>query len=255
DHRRAACAQRDRRRARRRQRPPGSSKAGQPGGGGMTIGSLLAADLVIAVLAAAGWLGGGAASAARRRSLALGLGAFAALATLARTITITALAHAGWWFAAEKILIAAPLSLAAVVVAGPQLLRPPGDIRSVAVPLPFGGYAETSALLVTVLHGYPTSAGAGLLAVAGVVAATAVSWRVLGQRPFPPVSRAALVVVVAALVAGIGLAAPPGAAPGVPHDHEYRDARTVGEPIRRVTLTAGTRTAGGEGRGVTELQV
>ena len=120
----------------------------------MTTGSLLAADLVIAVLAAAGWLGGGAAAAARRRPLALGLAAFALLATLARAITITALARAGWWFAAEKILIAAPLSLAAVVVAGPRLLRPPGDIRSVAVPLLFAGYAETSALLVTVLHGY-----------------------------------------------------------------------------------------------------
>jgi hypothetical protein len=75
----------------------------------------------------------------------------------------------------DKILIAAPLSLAAVVVAGPRLLRPPGDIRSVAVPLLFAGYAETSALLATVLHGYPTSAGAGLLAVAGVVAATAIT--------------------------------------------------------------------------------
>jgi hypothetical protein len=83
---------------------------------------------------------------------------------------------------------------------------------------------------VTVLHGYPASAGAGLLAVAGVVAATAVSWRVLGPRPPRTVSRAALVVAVAALVAGTGLAAAAGAAPGVPHHHEYRDARTVGEP-------------------------
>ena len=140
----------------------------------MTTGSLLAADLVIAVLAAAGWLGGGAASAARRRPLAVGLAAFALLLTLARTITITALARTGWWFAADKILIAAPLSIAAVVVAGPRLLRPPGDIRSVAVPLLFAGYAETSTMLVTVLHGYPASAGAGLLAVAGVAAATAV---------------------------------------------------------------------------------
>jgi hypothetical protein len=170
----------------------------------MTTGSLLTADLVIAVLAAAGWLGGGAASAARRRSLALGLAAFAVLATLARTITIATLARAGWWFAAEKILIAAPLSLAAVVVAGSQLLRARRDIRSVAVLLFFAGYAETSALLVTVLHGYPASAGVGLLAVAGVVAATAVSSRVLGQRPFPPVSRAALVVVVTALVPASG---------------------------------------------------
>ncbi|MER5336616.1 multicopper oxidase family protein [Micromonospora sp. NPDC002717] len=216
----------------------------------MTTGSLLAADLVIAVLAAAGWLGGGAASAARRRPLALGLAAFALLATLARAITITALARAGWWFAAEKVLVAAPLSLAAVVVAGPRLLRAPGDIRSVAVPLLFAGYAGSGGLLVTVLHGYPASAGVGLLAVAGVVAATAVTWRALGARPSPTVSRVALAVAVAALVTGTGLAVTPDAAPGVPHDHRYRDAPTAGEPTRRFTLTAGTATVSVSGRDV-----
>ncbi|MFG2058781.1 multicopper oxidase family protein [Micromonospora sp. NPDC048930] len=216
----------------------------------MTTGSLLAADLVIAVLAAAGWLGGGAASAARRRPLALGLAAFALLATFARAVTIIALARAGWWFAAEKVLIAAPLSLAAVVVAGPRLLRAPRDIRSVAVPLLFAGYAETSALLVTVLHGYPASAGAGLLALAGVLAATAVSWRALGARPSGTMSRAAVAVALAALVTGTGLAVSPGAAPAVPHDHRYGDAPDVGEPTRRFTLTAGTATVRVSGRDV-----
>ncbi|MEU3454658.1 multicopper oxidase family protein [Micromonospora sp. NPDC006766] len=216
----------------------------------MTVGSLVVADLLIAVLAAAGWLGGGAASAARRRRLALGLAAFALLATVARAITITALARAGWWFAAEKILIAAPLSLAAVVVAGSRLLRAPADIRSAAVSLLFAGYAQSAALLVTVLHGYPASAGVGLLAVAGVVAATAVSWRALGARPSRSVSRAALVVAVAALLTGTGLAAAPGAAPAVRHDHRPGDARAVGEPTRRVTLTAGTATVRVRGRDV-----
>ncbi|MET7709873.1 multicopper oxidase family protein [Micromonospora sp. NPDC005413] len=216
----------------------------------MTVGSLLTADLVITALAVAGWLGGGAASAAGRRPLALGLAAFALLATLARAVTITALARAGWWFAAEKVLVAAPLSLAAVVVAGPRLLRARGDIRSVAVPLLFAGYAVSGGLLVTVLHGYPASAGVGLLAVAGVVAATALTWRVLGRRPSRTVSRAALVVAVAALVTGTGLTAAPGAALGVPHDHEYPDARAVGEPTRRFTLTAGTATVSVSGRDV-----
>ncbi|MET7749789.1 multicopper oxidase family protein [Micromonospora sp. NPDC005367] len=216
----------------------------------MTSGSLIAADLVIAVLAAAGWLGGGATAAARRRPLALGLATFALVASLARAITIVALARAGWWFAAEKVLIAAPLSLAAVVVAGPRLLRAPSDIRAVAVPLLFAGYAESSALLVTVLHGYPASAGAGLLAVAAVAAATAVTWRVLGPRPSGTVSRTVLAVGVAALVTGTGLAVAPNPASGVPHDHDYRDTRTVGEPTRRVTLTAGTATVNVSGRAV-----
>lgn len=217
----------------------------------MTTGSLIAADLVIAVLAAAGWLGGGAASAARRRLLALGLAAFALLATLSRAITITALAHAGWWFAAEKILIAAPLSLAAVVVAGPRLLRPPGDIRSVAVPLLFAGYAVSGALLVTVLDGYPASAGAGLLAVAGVVAATAVTWRAFAPRPSRTMPRAALVVAVAALMAGAGLVAAPASAPGAPHEHTYSDGQIEGEPTRRFALTAGTARVSVSGRDVT----
>ncbi|RAN98394.1 Nitrite reductase (NO-forming) [Micromonospora saelicesensis] len=216
----------------------------------MTTGSLLVADLVIAVLAAATWLGGGAASAARRRPLALGLAAVALLATLARAITITALARAGWWFAAEKVLIAAPLSLAALGVAGPRLLRAPGDIRAVAVPLLFAGYATSSALLVTILHGYPASAGAGLLAVAGVVAAMVISGRALGARPSRTVSRAALVVAVAALLTGTGLTVAPGAAPAVPHDHGFPAARIADEATRRFTLTAATATVDAGGRNV-----
>ncbi|MEV1333603.1 multicopper oxidase family protein [Micromonospora costi] len=216
----------------------------------MSVGSLLVADLVIAVLAAAGWLGGGAASAARRRRPALGLAAFALLTTVARAVTITALARAGWWFAAEKVLIAAPLSVAAVVVAGPRLLRAPADIRSAAVPLLFAGYAEVGALLVTVLHGYPVSAGVGLLAVAGVVTATGVTWRVLGARPSGTVSRTAVAVAVAALVTGTGLVVTPAAAPAVPHRHDDAAAGAVGEPTRRFTLTAGTATVGVSGRNV-----
>ncbi|MET7951920.1 multicopper oxidase family protein [Micromonospora sp. NPDC005324] len=214
----------------------------------MTTGSLLVADLVIAVLATAAWLGGGAASAARRRPLALGLAAVALLATLARAITITALARAGWWFAAEKILIAGPLSLAAVGVAGPRLLWAPGDIRAVALPLLFAGYATSSALLVTILHGYPASAGAGLLAVAGVVAATVISGRALGARPSRTVSRVALVVAVAALLTGTGLTVAPGAAPAIPHGHGPPAARIADEPTRRFTLTAGTATVDAGGR-------
>ena len=208
----------------------------------MSTGSLLATDLAIAALAAAGWLGAGAAAAAGRRRLALGVGAVALLATFARAITVIALAGAGWWFVAEKVFVAAPLSLAAVAVAGPRLFRPPGGARSAAVALLFAGYAESGALLVTLLHGYPVSVGAALLAVAGTLGATAVSWRLLGPRPSRPVSRATFAVAAATLVAGTGIAAAPDTASGVSHGHEPHAAPAVGEPTRRFTLTAGTAT-------------
>ncbi|GIF49487.1 FtsP/CotA-like multicopper oxidase with cupredoxin domain [Asanoa ferruginea] len=209
----------------------------------MTTGSMLAADLVVAVLAAGGWLGAGAAAAARNRPVALGLAGLGLLATVGRAGTITALASAGWWFAAEKVVIAAPLSLAAVIVAATRLVRVRGEIRSAALALLSAGYAATAALLVTVLHGYPASAGAGLLAVAGTLGATALSWRLLGGRP----ARATLVVAVAALVTGTGLTVAPRAAPAAPHTHTYPAARPVGEPTKRFTLTAAkaTVTVGG----------
>ncbi|MEU4420860.1 multicopper oxidase family protein [Actinoplanes sp. NPDC024001] len=216
----------------------------------MTTGSLLAFDLVIAVLAAAGWLGGGAAAAAGQRRVALGVAAGALLATLAGAVTTVLLARAGWWFAAEKIIIGGPLALAAVLAAAPRLLRPPADIRAAAVALLFAGYAETAALLVTVLHGYPVSAGPALLAVAGVGAATALTWRFLGPRPSPAVSRAAVAVTLAALVTGTGLAAARGGAQAVHHAHEPRDVPSVGEPTKRFTLTAGTAVVPAGGRDV-----
>lgn len=199
----------------------------------MSTGSWIAADLIAGVLATAGWLGGGAASAVGRRRLALGLGGFALVATAARAITIVALARAGWWFAAEKVLIAAPLLLAAM--GGLVLFR-----RSRAVALLFAGYAAGAGLLVTILDGYPASAGTGLLAVSGVAAATAVTWRVMAARS----SRVAVVVAVAALVAGTGLAAAPGTAPAVHEGHGPVGAPGVGEPTKRITLTAAVRPDG-----------
>lgn len=213
----------------------------------MSTGSLIGADFLIALLAAAGWLGAGASSAARRRGAARGLAVFALVATLARAVTVVALARAGWWFVAEKILVAAPLSLVAVAVVAWRLRRLPGDIRAAAVTFLFAGYAGTAALLVTALHGYPVSASTVLLAFGAVAGATAVSGRALGRRP----ARVVVVAAVGALVAGTGLAAAAvGDAVSVPHGHEAGVAPTVSEPTRRFTLTAGTTTVRVGGRDV-----
>jgi hypothetical protein len=184
----------------------------------VSTGSLLVTDLLIAVLAAAGWLAGGAAAATGHRRAALGLGAGALVATLARAVTIIALARAGWWFTAEKVLIAAPLALAAVVVA----------LRRTPRALLFAGYATTAGVLVTVLHGYPVTPGVALLAVATVAVATGITWR----------SRATLVVAALALITGTGFAVGHRAIPAV-HRHSY-PAADVGAPTKRFTLTAAT---------------
>jgi FtsP/CotA-like multicopper oxidase with cupredoxin domain len=146
------------------------------------------------------------------------------------------LARAGWWFAGEKVLIGAPLSLAALAAVA---------LRRGPLPLLFAGYACAAAVLVTVLHGYPASPSAGLLAAAGVAGATLVSGRLLGGRRLPPT---AVVATVTALAAGVGLAVAPGAAPAVPHHHgAFAAAPATGAPAERFTLTAGTTTvrAGG----------
>ncbi|MCO8269204.1 multicopper oxidase family protein [Actinoplanes sp. TRM 88003] len=192
----------------------------------MTTGAIIAADLVIAVLAAAGWIGGGVAAVAGRRRIATGLAILALVATLARAATTVALARAGWWFAAEKVVIAGPLTLAAAVI----------GVRRTPMAFFFAGYAATAAVLVTVLHGYPVSPAAALLAVAGVAAATTVTWRFVHRRP----SRPGTVVAVAALVAGTGFAVTPATTPEPAHQHTPVARTEVGEPTKRFALTAGT---------------
>ncbi|MBU2664683.1 multicopper oxidase family protein [Actinoplanes bogorensis] len=249
----------------------------------MSAGSLIAADLVVAVLVSAGWLGAGGAAAAGRGRVALGLGLFALLATVVRAVTVVALARAGWWFAAEKVLIAGPFAVAGVAVAAPSLVRR----RAAAVPLLFAGYTSIAGLLVSLLHGYPVSVGAGLLAAAGVLAATVATWRFVGPRPSRRVFRAAVLASVAALVAGTGFAVSPGSPSGAGHAHIAPSgaghahiapsgaghahtapsgaghahtappasvgrgtATVVGKPARRFTLTAATATVNVNGRNV-----
>lgn len=215
----------------------------------MTTGTLIALDLVVAVVAAAGWLGAGAAAAGGHRRTARIAGTAALAVTLARAATVIPLAGAGWWFAAEKVLLGAPPALTGVVVAAPRLVRPPGDIRRAMLALLFAGYAQSSALLVTVLHGYPLSTGVVLLALAGVAAATLVTGRLTGARSAPMVPRVAGVVTLAAVAAGAGLVVDAGAAVPV-HDHSGLSAPAVGEPTRRFTLTAGTAVVKAGGRDV-----
>ncbi|WP_229068983.1 multicopper oxidase family protein [Actinoplanes sp. DH11] len=237
----------------------------------MTTGSIIALDIVIAVLAAASWLAAGATAAttalsaagvsepadtadhgragtASRRRLAIGLAVVAVIAILARVVTTIVLIRAGWWFAAEKVLIAGPLALAALLVAGPRVVRWVKGGRPPVVALLFAGYAQTAAVLVTVLHGYPVSSAAVLLAFGGVGGATMVTWRLAGPPPGRAVSRAPVVVTVAVITAGLVLVVAQRPAPAVPHAHGSVAEPAVAEPTRRFTLTAGTATVRADGR-------
>lgn len=240
----------------------------------MNTGQLLAVDLLIAVLTVAGWLGSGVAAAARRDRIALALLAAAVLASAARVASVAALSRAGWWFVAEKVLVAAPLLIVgvavALAVAAPRLVAAARGAESAAgsaaaniavakaspavvVPVLSAGYAAGAGLLVTVLRGYPATWGAGLVATALVSAATLVTWQVFA-RPVPSEAlRGGAAVTVAVAIAGAALSAVSTASPGTAHHHPAAEARRVselrgpatpepGRAVRRYTLTARTAT-------------
>jgi FtsP/CotA-like multicopper oxidase with cupredoxin domain len=229
----------------------------------VNTGQLIAVDLLIGAMTVAGWLGSGVAAAARAHRTALALLAAAVLASAARVTSVIALSRAGWWFVEEKLLIGAPLLITcatiALAVAAPRLVTAgrstgPGDASpAIVVPILSAGYAAAAGLIVTVLHGYPATWGAGLIASALVGTATLVT-RQMVARPMPSaVLRGGVVATVSVALAGVGFAAVPAASPGVPHHHPAGDARTVtdlrgpaipepGGVVRRYTLTARTAT-------------
>ncbi|GII87429.1 hypothetical protein Ssi03_54190 [Sphaerisporangium siamense] len=180
----------------------------------MTVETLIVLDLLAGVAATAGWLGAGA-TAARRAGVALALAAVALVATLARCATTFGLAGAGWWFAQEKITLTLPIAVAAALaagsIAGPRLLatvrgrRPsPAPDAAVLVPLFGAGYAAAAGPAVTLLAGYPATASTVLVTLALVAGAVLTTWRVVAGSL--PGARAATATVLAAAVAGTGLA-------------------------------------------------
>jgi FtsP/CotA-like multicopper oxidase with cupredoxin domain len=164
----------------------------------MTTGQLIIVDHVVALLSAAAWAAAGATAAARRTRLALGLLAAAVLVTLARVTTVAVLAGRGWWFVQEKVLLGLPIlgavGLAAVLIAGPQLLaarRTPeagapanraagGGIPATGVVLLLtAGYAAVAGLVVTLVVGYPVTWSTALIATSVVGAGALLTARVV----------------------------------------------------------------------------
>jgi FtsP/CotA-like multicopper oxidase with cupredoxin domain len=218
----------------------------------MSTGGLVVLDLAVAGAAAAGWLGAGVAAAAGRTKMVPVLFAAALLVTFVRIGTVVTLAGSGWWFVQEKVVLALPLLLAAVLTAvvlvGPRL----GAARSpavVVVSLLTAGYAAVAGVVATLLIGYPAGPGDALVTVAVVGAAAFVTWWLVvpdasaGRLRFGGAATAALGL------AGLGLAlAPPGpldagggpsgAAAAASADHHTGPGETAGPA--GLTGTAGT---------------
>ncbi|WP_203703595.1 multicopper oxidase family protein, partial [Asanoa iriomotensis] len=190
----------------------------------MKTHQLLAVDLALTVLIAALWVGagvvaGGLVEGQRRRGmLAVSLAGAAVTATAARIVVVAVLAGRGWWFVQEKVVLALPLLLVAVLVAaptaGPALVA---AARCGAQPSPFArsallttGYAGAAGIASTLVVGYPARATA-VASIATILAVLAViTWLVVGRRGRPAAVGALAVVCVLVAAAPVAAAASGG---------------------------------------------
>lgn len=147
----------------------------------MTTLQWMVLDHAVAVIGAAAWFGAGAAAALRRIGPALALLVAAVLATAARVLTVAVLAVEGWWYVQEKVLFGLPVALvtgvAAVLLVGRALLRARRAGRDTlgsgrVAALFTAGYAALAGLIVTFVVGYPLEWSTGLVALAGLMAAS-----------------------------------------------------------------------------------
>jgi FtsP/CotA-like multicopper oxidase with cupredoxin domain len=145
-------------------------------------------DHLVALLSVATWFAAGVTAANGRARIALGLLAAALVMTLARSVTIAALAGQGWWFVQEKVLLGLPMlgvtGLAAVLIAGRPLLKArhtPGRALppSTVIALLTAAYAALAGLVVTFLTGYPLTWATALLTIAAVTLGTLLTARVI----------------------------------------------------------------------------
>jgi len=153
----------------------------------MTTGLWIVLDHIVALLTTATWFTAGVTLALRRTRLALAGLVAAVLVTLVRVVTVAILAGRGWWFVQEKVLLGLPMlavaGTGAVLVAGPRLLparhgRGDGTSAGGVVAVLTAAYAALAGLVVTVLVGYPLTAGTALITISLVCAGALLTARV-----------------------------------------------------------------------------
>ena len=177
----------------------------------MTTQQLLALDLLAVVLGTVLFLVAGVitvsappGTSGRRVMPALVCTVLGLLTVVGRLGPVFALADAGWWFAADKALLAVPIALVAVIPA--LLLAVPFQVATIrghatargaaraGAALLIAGFGSAAGVLVAFVVGYPisvTGAAAIILLVAGV---SGVTWlAVTGRRR--PAAMAGLIAV------------------------------------------------------------
>ncbi|MEV6863615.1 multicopper oxidase family protein [Streptosporangium subroseum] len=160
----------------------------------MTTAQLLALDTIVLALVAGCWLGGGVAAvlAGRDRSprtarIAAGLVVAALVCTALRVALTVGLAGAGWWFAADKLLLALPLvvvpGLVAAVISLPRLVRLAPGGAAVAGPILIAGYGGLGGVAAALTVSYPVSPVAAGVITGLVAGASVPTWRMLSGHP------------------------------------------------------------------------
>ncbi|HEY5878858.1 MAG TPA: multicopper oxidase family protein [Nakamurella sp.] len=245
----------------------------------MTAAQLSALDLLLTVAGTAlFFLAATVLLSGRAASRAAGIGALAAacaaaLATGGRVVVVAVLAGHGWWFIADKVLLAVPLAIVgagvAAVVAGPALIGSAtgagagAATRRAAAGLFIAGYGSAAGLSVTFVVGYPVELVPAAVVVLVSFGLSGLTWVGLTGRPrrdlvaafvsiglVPLLASAGIAfyrhlqpVVIGAADTGHHLAAAVGAGVGPSSGaaHSVADLRTgaePGRPVSRFTLTA-----------------
>ena len=174
-----------------------------------------------------------------------GLSAGAVVATIGTQVAVVALWSKDWWFAADRVVTSAPLSLAALAWFGISALR---DLRagapastSTRIAAWAGAFAAAASVFVPFVLGAPLSAWTTAAVVVGVVGATAIAALSLSKRrarrPLTTVVAAAAAVVVTAATLSLVAAASPGPLEAA-HGHESGATQGIvgASPVTSVTM-------------------
>ena len=176
-----------------------------------------ALDLLLVVVGTAGFFGAAVLTMSARGSTTGRVGAVACaglgfFAVLARVLVVGMLARHGWWFVADRVLLALPLAVltatVAAVAAGPVLVRAGGGghVRRAAAGLFIAGYGSAAGMLVTYLVGYPVDLVPAVVIGSLVAGLAGLTWLGLTGRRRPGLAAGLIVLALVPALVSAGWA-------------------------------------------------